>query len=113
MTYFSRPLGSKLSLATQETPKTSPRGQKTLYTTEFLAQMPPAIHAFAAQRLASPQLESKDEARQVVLSNAEKLRSMMLERETKELSHELRQAGDWDAELAIASDIPKRKITVQ
>ncbi len=89
--------------------KTSPDGQKTLYTTEFLAQMPPAIHAFAAQRLASPRLESKDEAKQVVLSNAEKLRSMMLQRETKELSYELRQASDWEVELALAEEAARRQ----
>ena len=93
--------------------KTSPNGEKTLYTTEFLAQMPPAIHAFAAQRLASPRLESKDEAKQVVLSNAEKLRSMMLQRETKELSQELRQpsAGerDFETELALVDEAARRQ----
>ncbi len=89
--------------------KTSPNGEKTLYTTEFLAQMPPAIHAFAAQRLASPRLENKEEAKSVVLSNAEKLKSMMLQRETKELSQELRQASDWETELALVEEAARRQ----
>ncbi len=54
--------------------KTVPLGEKTLYRAEFLAQMPPAIHAFAAQRLAS-----------------KKRRSMQLQRETDELSQEERE----------------------
>jgi DNA primase len=88
--------------------KTSPDGEKTLYTTEFLAQMPPAIHAFAAKRLASPRLDNKDEAKSVVLSNAEKLRSMMSKRETKELSQELRHASDWETEVALAEEAARR-----
>ena len=75
--------------------------------------MPPAIHAFAAERLASPRLETKDEAKTVVLSNAEKLRSMMSKRETKELSEELRQAGDWEAELALAEEAARRLKSVR
>ena len=71
--------------------------------------MPPAIHAFAAQRLASPRLENKEEAKSVVLSNAEKLKSMMLQRETKELSQELRQASDWETELALVEEAARRQ----
>jgi len=66
----------ELSLLT----KTSPNREKRLYRAEFLAQMPPAIHAMAAHRLASPRLEVTDEA--VLFSNAEKheARSKMLQR---------------------------------
>ncbi|HEY8088116.1 MAG TPA: DNA primase, partial [Polyangiaceae bacterium] len=39
------------------------RGEKVLDTTEFLAQMPAAIKAFASARLAAPVHESIDEAR--------------------------------------------------
>ncbi len=84
--------------------KSSPEGEKTLDSAEFLAQMPPAIHAFAAQRLAAPRLESVDEAREVVLSNADKLKSMMVERQASELSREQRQAADWEAEIELARE---------
>jgi len=104
---------ARIVAALAEWTKTSPDGEKRLYTTEFLAQMPPAIHAFAAERLASPRLETKDEAKTVVLSNAEKLRSMMSKRETKELSEELRQAGDWEAELALAEEAARRLKSVR
>ena len=96
--------------ALAECTKSSHNGEKTLYTTEFLAQMPPAIHAFAAERLAAPVLESMDEAKAVVLSNAEKLKSMMTQRETKELSEELQSgAQDWETELALAEEAAKRQ----
>ena len=65
--------------------KTVPHREKTLYTAEFLAQMPPAIHAFAAQRLASPRPEDP--------SDGERLRSMMLQRHKgEELSQEERES---------------------
>ena len=51
------------------TTKTVPNREKTLYRAEFLAQMPPAIHSFAAQRLAGA-----------------KLRSMMLQRDSGALA---------------------------
>jgi len=45
--------------------KNLPGQQKTLYRVEFLAQMPPAIHAFAAHGSQAVRLENtavKDEA---------------------------------------------------
>ena len=65
--------------------KTVPPGEKTLYRAEFLAQMPPAIHSFAAQRLASPRPQDP--------RDGERLRSMMLQRHKgDELSQEERES---------------------
>jgi DNA primase len=86
-----------------------PTPQKTLDTSNFLAQIPPAIQAFASRRLAAPEHLSTEEARAHLLENAQKLRRVMLERETSDIARETyKAAGDWDREMELARDAQER-----
>jgi DNA primase len=78
-------------------------GEKRLDTTEFLAQMTPAIQAFASARLAAPMHETLDEARATVSANSKKLRGTTVAQETRVAVREQhRLAGDWEAEVELA-----------
>ncbi|HEX7603080.1 MAG TPA: DNA primase, partial [Polyangiaceae bacterium] len=88
--------------------KTTPSGEKSLDSTAFLAQMPPAIQSFAARRLAAPRLDTVEDAREAVLSNAEKLKSMMADRDTDELVKEQLKATDWETQMDLAREADER-----
>lgn len=78
--------------------RTSARGEKVLDSSEFLAQMPEPIQAFASARLAAPTHETIEEARTTVIANAKKLRETNVAQETLETAREQqRHVGDWDA----------------
>jgi DNA primase len=88
---------------------TPPTPQKTLDTSNFLAQIPSAIQAFASRRLAAPEHLSLEEARGHLLENAQKLRRVMLERETNDIARETyKAAGDWERETELARDATER-----
>ncbi len=73
-------------------------GEKRLDGTEFLAQMSPAIQAFASARLAAPLHETLDEALATVAANSKKLRGTTVAEETRAAVREQhRVAGDWEA----------------
>ncbi len=77
--------------------------EKSLDTSSFLDQIPPRIQAFAAERLAAPHHATRDEARKNLLENGRKLRNVILERETVDISRETyKRGGDWQAELTLA-----------
>jgi DNA primase len=81
-------------------------GKKVLDTAEFLAQMPPAIQAFARPRLAVPVHETIEEARTTVIANAKKLRGTNVALETRETAREQeRDAGDWEAGIERAKHV--------
>jgi DNA primase len=83
--------------------RTNVQGEKSLDRHEFLAQMPPAIQAFATARLAAPAYDTIDEARSAVIANAKKLRENNVARETSEIVREQhRLAGDWDTQMDLA-----------
>jgi DNA primase len=83
--------------------------EKSLDTSRFLAQIPPAIQAFAAERLAAPRHPTRDEALRNLLENGRKLRTVMLERETVDLSRETYKAGgDWEAAMELARTAQNR-----
>jgi DNA primase len=65
-----------------------PPVQKTLDATVFLAQIPPAIQAFASERLAAPKHDSLADARGCLIENAMRLRKLVLEREVEEIARE-------------------------
>ena len=78
--------------------RTTPSGEKRVDSTEFLAQMNPAIQAFAAARLAAPAHETLEEARATVVANSKKLRGTTVAQETRVAVREQhRVAGDWEA----------------
>jgi DNA primase len=77
--------------------------QKTLDTSSFLAQITPPIQAFASERLAAPRHETREDAKVHLVDNAQKLRTMMLEREATELAREQNKAaGDWEEQTKLA-----------
>jgi DNA primase len=77
--------------------------EKSLDTSAFLAQIPPSVQAFAAERLAAPHHAARSEALQNLLENGRKLRNVILERETVDLSRETYKAGgDWEAAMELA-----------
>ncbi len=81
----------------------------------LLASLPRSIHAFAAQRLASPDLDDEGEAKRIFLDNFDKLQGASGKRET-DLAIKTLERGSgaltFDAEAAILrdlSDSAKRK----
>jgi DNA primase len=85
------------------------RGEKRLDSSEFLAQMPPAIQSFALARLAAPGHDSVDEARAAVSLNAKILQASNVTRETGETVREQhRVVGDWDTEMELAEHVMGR-----
>lgn len=89
--------------------KAGPNGEKNLDSTEFLAQIPQAIHPFASERLAAPRHDSPDQAKRSLLENARKLRRLVLSRETTDFAREQhRVAGDWEAETELAREASER-----
>jgi|CZKU01.1.fsa_nt_gi DNA primase len=77
-------------------------GEKRLDVTELLAQMNPAIQAFASARLAAPALETLDEARLLVAANSKKLRETTVAQENRDAVREQhRVVGDWEAEVEL------------
>jgi DNA primase len=83
--------------------RTNERGEKVLDTSEFLAQMGSAIKTFASARLAAPQNQTIEEARETVASAAKRLRETNVAREAGELVREQeRIVGDWESELQLA-----------
>lgn len=78
---------------------------------EFLAQIPPSIHAFAAGRLASPIFETAEMAREELLKNAGKLKKLSLMRENAATADQLQRAaslGDVALEDALLLESAKR-----
>jgi DNA primase len=56
---------------------------------EVLAHVPPSIHTFAARRLASPRYDQREQARERLLLNAQKLKKAELSREKTQVAEEL------------------------
>jgi hypothetical protein len=77
-------------------------------TEAFLGQIPASHKAFAAARLAGPEMESKEEAKGYLLENANKLKRLLLSEEAAEFTRETYRAqGDFRTEgdlLKEASD---------
>jgi len=69
--------------------------EKRLDNDAFLAQMPPAIHSFAAQRLAAPKFETAEEAKDVIHRGATALRKLALH----EAKENLRNDEDWETQV--------------
>jgi DNA primase len=94
--------------------RTNERGEKVLDTAEFLAQMTPAIKTFASARLAAPQNQTIEEARETVASAAKSLRDTNVAREAGELVREQeRIVGDWESGLELlkqASELTSRRL---
>ena len=87
----------------------APSAQKSLDTSSFLAQIPPPIQAFASERLAAPRHENREDAKGHLLDNADKLRKLILGRETSDLAKETYRAlGDWQAETELALEAQER-----
>jgi DNA primase len=79
-------------------------GEKRVDDTEFLAQMTPAIQAFAIARLAVPVNETLEEARATVSANSKKLLGTTVAQETRVAVREQhRVVGDWEAEVELAA----------
>jgi DNA primase len=85
--------------------------KKSLQPSELLDLMPPAIHAFAANRLASPLFEAPEEARTELLDNAKKLRRRAWSRDKVQLVEALARAegrGDSTAEDELLRELSRR-----
>lgn len=85
--------------------------QKEIWGTEFLAQIPPAIHGFGAGRLASPAFDVPSGAKTVLLENAGKLKRLMLQRENALAVDRLHRAGalgDASSENDLLREVQRR-----
>jgi DNA primase len=85
--------------------------EKGLYAGEFLAQIAPLIHKFAAGRLASPVFEAAHEAKAELLDNARKLKRLSLLRENAAVVDQLHRAealGDSASEDALLREVERR-----
>lgn len=78
---------------------------------EFLAHLPPSLHAFARKRLAAPVHQDLAAARGEVLNNAERIRKRALTQENRLDAREtvqMRATGDDDEAFARLRDISER-----
>ncbi len=78
---------------------------------EFLAHLPPSLHAFARQRLAAPVHQEPAAARDELLGNAEKMRRRALTQENRLDAREsarVQASGDDDEAFALLRDISER-----
>jgi DNA primase len=78
---------------------------------EFLAHLPPSVHAFARKRLAAPVHQALDAARDEVLANAEKIRRRALTQEIRLDAREsarVQASGDDDEAFALLREISER-----
>lgn len=73
--------------------RTGPSGEKSLDVSVLLAHLPAAIHAFAAERLTVPQHDALDQAKRHFMENANKLRKLVLARETSEIARKQASLG--------------------
>jgi hypothetical protein len=97
---------ARIVAAIAQCTRVSGRGEKSLDSAEFLAQMIPPIQAFASARLAAPAHDTIDDARSTVMANARKLRETNVALEARETAiDQRRHVGDWDAELERAKHI--------
>jgi DNA primase len=75
----------------------------------FLAEVPPAVQPFASERLASPHHETIEEAKSVLLSNADLLQDLLLNQANDEAVREQHKTeGDWDASVTAAAEAQER-----
>jgi DNA primase len=85
--------------------------EKGLSGADFLALLPPPIHAFAAGRLASPAFESLGDAKVALLRNAGKLERLSLKRENAAVVdrlHRVGSQGDAAAEDELLREVQRR-----
>jgi DNA primase len=78
---------------------------------EILAQVPDALHTFAAERLASPLHEQREIARAVLVQNAQKLKWRELSRrkaQVVEALQRIERTGETAAEDALLREINRR-----
>ncbi len=78
---------------------------------EILAYLPAAIHTFAAQRLASPRHEQREDAKHELVSNAQKLKQQGLSKQKAqvvEALHRIERMGDPGAEDALLRERNRR-----
>ncbi|MCC6559474.1 MAG: toprim domain-containing protein [Polyangiaceae bacterium] len=90
-----------------------PIPEKGLAAAEFLAQIPPSIHSFAAGRLVSPAFEAAHEAKTELLENARKLRRLTLLRENAAVVDQLQRGGamgDVASEEAFLREVQRRAL---
>jgi DNA primase len=85
--------------------------EKGLAAADFLAQIPPPIHPFAAGRLASPAFEALGDAKVALLRNAGKLERLHLKRENAAVVdrlHRVESQGDSAAENELLREVQRR-----
>jgi hypothetical protein len=84
---------------------TGPSGEKSLDVSVLLAHLPTSIHAFAAERLAVPHHEALDQAKRHLMENSNKLRKLLLARETSEIARKQASlGGDWETSRSMAEE---------
>jgi len=84
-------------------------GVKTIDTEPFLAQIPESSRAFVHQHLANPELEDQRAAKEYLLSNAKKLKRLLLSQEAAQIARETYRAqGDWETESELLREAADR-----
>jgi DNA primase len=84
-------------------------GVKTIDTDAFLAQIPESTRAFVHEHLASPELEDQRAAKEYLLSNAKKLKRLLLSQEAAQIARETYRAqGDWETESELLREAADR-----
>jgi DNA primase len=78
---------------------------------EVLAHLPEAIHTFAASRLASPRYEQREQAKERLLLNSQKLKRAGLSRDKTQVAEELQRierTGDVAGETELLRELARR-----
>jgi len=82
---------------------------RTLDTDAFLGHLDEATRAFAARRLAAPETESQDAAKDHLLDNAKKLKRLLLSQEAAQIALQTYRAqGDSDHERELLREASER-----
>ena len=82
---------------------------RTLDTDAFLGHLDEATRGFAARRLAAPETESQDAAKDHLLDNAKKLKRLLLSQEAAQIARETYRAqGDSDHERELLQEASER-----
>ncbi|MBS2019663.1 MAG: toprim domain-containing protein [Deltaproteobacteria bacterium] len=82
---------------------------RTLDTDAFLGHLEERTRAFVARRLAAPETESQEAAKEYLLRNAEKLKRLLLSQETAQFARETYRAhGDTEHETELLREASER-----
>lgn len=85
---------------------------KKLDTSAFLEGVPAQVRTFAAEHVVGGEVPSEEEAKVLLLENANKLKRLLLSQEATDLARETyRASGDWEAQRKLLEEAAEKQRT--